>query len=521
MPEYLHPGVYVQEESSGAKPIEAASTSTACLVGETSRGRPGYPTFVTSWLQFERLFGSFDKERHLPLGVYHFFLNGGSRAYILRVLPKDAVAATVDLKLAAPAAATVSLSAAGAGMWANGIKVTVTQNQYNQQLTDWAITQVDADGNDEELELYSSVGGSETDEKFYATIINRDSNYVRIVPDKDKGTFPEWVIPAPAPAAAAAAAAAAAPTSLGSASLANGTDGAGAITAQDYSNALASLDRIDDVSILAIPGAPADTIAAGITYVDGLKRRDMIYIVDSIGSPRDSRNNDKQIEDVKTLLTSITNKSSYAALYFPWVEIADPLSKVSGATRFAPPSGMVAGLYARTDNTRGVWKAPAGTEATLLGTVGLAAQIADADQDAMNPIGINCIRQFPASGIVVWGARTLATQANPEYRYVPIRRTAMFLEKTLYRGTQWVVFEPNDEPLWSAIRFNINAFMLTQFRAGAFQGTKPADAFFVKCDADNNIQATIDAGQVHIIVAFAPLKPAEFVIIHIQQVRKD
>jgi hypothetical protein len=168
-----------------------------------------------------------------------------------------------------------------------------------------------------------------------------------------------------------------------------------------------------------------------------------------------------------------------------------------------------------------VWKAPAGTEAVLLGTVGVAAGVTDSDQDALNPIGINCIRAFPASGIVVWGSRTLATQSNPEYRYVPIRRMASFLKKSLFRGTQWVVFEPNDEPLWSAIRFNINAFMLTQFRSGAFQGGKPADAFFVKCDGENNIQATIDAGQVHILVAFAPLKPAEFVIIHIQQVRKE
>src|SRR5262249_34555309 len=158
---------------------------------------------------------------------------------------------------------------------------------------------------------------------------------------------------------------------------------------------------------------------------------------------------------------------------FPWLEISDPYSTVSGATRYAPPSGMIAGLYARTDDTRGVWKAPAGTEATMNGAVGVAAMVTDSDQDTLNPIGVNCIRQFAASGIVCWGARTLATTVKPEERYVPVRRMTIFLKVSLFRGTQWVVFEPNDAPLWNAIVFNVNAFMLTQFRAGAFQGSKP------------------------------------------------
>lgn len=531
MPEYLHPGVYVQEESSGAKPIEGASTSTTCFVGETSRGRPGYPTFVTSWLQFERAFGSFDKSRHMPLAVYQFFQNGGRRAYIVRVLPyttykedgttvdrQGAVCAKTKQPLTLPgAAAGIALRAAGAGKWADGLQITVVRNKYNLDLRDWKLEQTNADNRLETLEEFKGLGGKESGDRFYASVINRDSNYLRVDSDAN-GSFVEWRDLTDDEKAALIAT----PEDAAKAKLEEGSDGNGALIPADYAKALHSLDRIDDASILAVPGSPdRETIEEGIAYVESRTLRDMIYVIDSIGSPRDTRSSEAQINDVKELQAKLSNKSSYAALYFPWVEVADPFSKVSGATRLVPPSGMIAGLYARTDNTRGVWKAPAGTEASLVGAVGLAASVSDGEQDTLNPIGVNCIRQFPASGIVVWGSRTLATQRDPEYRYVPIRRTAIFLKTSLFRGTQWVVFEPNDEPLWSSIRFNINAFMQAQFRAGAFQGAKPADAYFVKCDHDNNIQATIDAGQVHIMVAFAPLKPAEFVIIHIQQMRKE
>ncbi|HEY5961316.1 MAG TPA: hypothetical protein VIV60_32385, partial [Polyangiaceae bacterium] len=224
MPEYLHPGVYVQEESSGAKPIEAAGTSTACFVGETSRGRPNYPTFVTSWLQFERLFGTFDKERHLPLAVYHFFLNGGRRAYILRVLPsttfnedgsvdrQGAVAATATMTIGG-ATKALSIVAAGAGRWAENIQISVTQNKYNRALTDWRIFQLNADNKREDLEVFQGFGGKESGDKFYAALINRDSSYIRIEPDSS-GMFPEWDTPtvpttATPPVGTAAAAAAA------------------------------------------------------------------------------------------------------------------------------------------------------------------------------------------------------------------------------------------------------------------------------------------------------------------------
>jgi phage tail sheath protein FI len=278
-----------------------------------------------------------------------------------------------------------------------------------------------------------------------------------------------------------------------------------------------------------VPGVDTITATEAASYVS---RRatfavggDMFYIMDPPSgdgdgagfNARETRDSALQIAAITACCQTFPTKDTYSALYFPWVEVPDPYSRVSGATRYAPPSGMIAGLFARTDDARGVWKAPAGTEASLLGSVGLAAQVTDQDQDTLNPIGVNCIRQFAASGIVCWGTRTLGTLSNPEYRYVPIRRTANFLKTSLYRGTQWVVFEPNDEPLWSSIRFNLDAFMGSLFRAGAFQGRKPEDAYFIKCDKDNNRQATIDQGQVHILVGFAPLKPAEFVILTLQQ----
>ena len=184
------------------------------------------------------------------------------------------------------------------------------------------------------------------------------------------------------------------------------------------------------------------------------------------------------------------------------------------------PCGAVAGVFARTDATRGVWKAPAGIDATLSGVAGLTATLTDAENGFINPLGINVLRTFPVFGRVVWGSRTLrgADQAADEYKYIPVRRTALYIEESLYRGTQWVVFEPNDEPLWSQIRLNIGAFMQNLFRQGAFAGQAARDAYFVKCDKDTTTQNDINLGIVNVLVGFAPLKPAEFVILKISQI---
>ena len=277
---------------------------------------------------------------------------------------------------------------------------------------------------------------------------------------------------------------------------------------QDYINGLNALDTVRDVSILCIPGIGSKAVVDGGTNYC-TQRADCFFI-------GDCNQTDDTVEEAQAFLTSLTVKSSYGAIYYPWLKMLDPTGK-SPVPIAAPPSGFVAGMYARIDAKRGVWKAPAGTEANIGGAVGVAADTTDAQQDFLNPIGVNVIRTFPASGIVIWGARTLATRSDPEYRYIPVRRTAIFLEQSIYNGIQWAVFEPNDEDLWASLRANINSFMMLQFRAGAFQGKTPNEAFFVKCDNQTTTQADIDAGTVNILVGFAALKPAEFVVLRLSQ----
>jgi phage tail sheath protein FI len=210
-----------------------------------------------------------------------------------------------------------------------------------------------------------------------------------------------------------------------------------------------------------------------------------------------------------------------AAMYFPRLKIIDPLDDFRLQSRGA--SGTMAGVYARTDSARGVWKAPAGTEAGLIGVAELDVKLTDPQNGTLNPLGINCLRSFPIYGSIAWGTRTLegSDQAASEWKYIPIRRLALFLEESLFRGTKWVVFEPNDEPLWAKVRLNVGAFMMSLFRQGAFQGSTPDKAFYVKCDAETTTQDDRNKGIINIEVGFAPLKPAEFVVIKIQQMAGD
>src|SRR6185436_14189175 len=215
---------------------------------------------------------------------------------------------------------------------------------------------------------------------------------------------------------------------------------------------------------------------------------------------------------------AVGTRSRNSALFFPRLSQPNPLNEDRFETFAA--CGAVAGICARTDSQRGVWKAPAGLDATLVGVPALSVPLTDPENGELNPLGINCLRAFPVAGRVVWGSRTLrgADQLADEYKYVPVRRTALYIEESLYRGLQWVVFEPNDEPLWAQIRLNVGAFMHGLFRQGAFQGTSPRDAYFVKCDKETTTQTDINLGVVNIVVGFAPLKPAEFVVIKLQQI---
>lgn len=273
-----------------------------------------------------------------------------------------------------------------------------------------------------------------------------------------------------------------------------------------------ALDEVDLFNLLCLPGVTdAGTLNQAIAYC---KPRRAFVIIDPPSGllPAD------MVKDITGPNLSKGDDGTYAAIYYPWVKAPDPLN--NGKLTSYSPSGMIAGLYARTDSTRGVWKAPAGTEANLVGVQGIDYVLTDGENGSLNPLGVNCLRIFPVYGAVCWGARTVsgADALASEYKYVPVRRTALYIEESLYRGLKWVVFEPNDEPLWAQVRLNVGAFMHDLFRKGAFQGQTPKDAYFVKCDNETTTQNDINLGILNVIVGFAPLKPAEFVIISIQQI---
>jgi uncharacterized protein len=294
------------------------------------------------------------------------------------------------------------------------------------------------------------------------------------------------------------------------------------IGSQNTKTGLYALDKTDLFNLLVIPpdkrdgDTPAPVYQSAIEYA---RARRAFVIVDSpvAWSSNASVAAAAAVAGFDGLGLSVDSARN-AALYFPHIQKADPL-RASQINNFVP-SGAIAGIFARTDSTRGVWKAPAGLDASINGIQGLNVNLNDSENGMLNPLGINSLRAFPGSGKVVWGARTLrgADRLADEWKYVPVRRTALFIEESLYRGTQWVVFEPNDEPLWAQIRLNIGAFMHNLFRLGAFQGTTPKDAYFVKCDKETTNQTDINSGIVNIVVGFAPLKPAEFVVIKLQQI---
>ena len=287
-----------------------------------------------------------------------------------------------------------------------------------------------------------------------------------------------------------------------------GSDGDPVTTDQPYIDALQLLNSIDDVSLIAIPGIGSETVVgAGMNYCANRPLSDCFFL-------GDMRQDNDTVPEAEAFIAAITPMNSYGAVYTPWIKMLDPTG-VSPEPILVPPAGFVAGLYGKTDAQRGVWKAPAGTSAALGGAAGLAVNFTDVQQGNLNPKNVNCIRQFAAAGIVLWGARTV--NADPEYGYIPVRRMAIFLRVSIYRGIQWAVFEPNDEPLWSQLRLNIRSFMTGLFRRGAFQGATPSQAFFVKCDSETTTQNDINLGIVNVLVGFAPLKPAEFVVVKISQ----
>ncbi len=304
----------------------------------------------------------------------------------------------------------------------------------------------------------------------------------------------------------------------GQVSLAGGTNGSE--PDQDaYDDIFAAFEKVRDISILCLPGQTWDSTAeqavidAAVAHAEKMKSR-MVIIDPPEGVELKT---EKGVNDLGF------KPKTYSVVYYPWVKVANPFYNAENnpgvpSTLLVAPSGFSAGMWAKIDGRRGVWKAPAGVETSLLGVAGIQYPVEDGEQDSLNPLGVNCLRKMPGFGPVIWGSRTLATKADPEWRYVPVRRTAIMIEQSVYNGIQWAVFEPNNHNLWASLRANIGSFMDGLFRAGAFQGEKASDAYFVRCGlGDTMTQGDIDRGQVIVIVGFAPLKPAEFVIVRIQQ----
>lgn len=492
-----YPGVYVEETASGVRPIQTASTSTAAFIGKAERGPAKQAIRIYNFTEFQNHFGGFLSDSFLAHSVYQFFSNGGAQCYIVRALASDARTAhvTIDNRAASPTPA-LRIEAASPGAWASGLRLRITNgNNFPESEFNLYLHRA---GVETPIESYENLSLSRNAPNFAERAI-KSSRYIRLrleAPDasaedpesrpaNNTTQQPFYDLDADQ----------------------TGGDGA-ALQDLDYIACLSALDAIDDVSLIAAPGLGSPAIvSAALAYCANRPLSDCFFLADL---PEDKA----PVEQAKLYMAALTPKNSYGALYTPWIRTLDPRSR-SGETVLIPPSGFMAGLYARTDSRRGVWKAPAGTAAALANALGLQSAYTDLEQGNLNPRNINCIRSFGGSGTVPWGARTISS--DPEYGYVPVRRTAIMIRVSIYAGLQWAVFEPNDEELWSQIRLNINSFMMTLYRRGAFQGATPSQAFFVKCDSETTSQDDIDRGVVNVSVGFAPLKPAEFIVVQISQ----
>ena len=525
MPEYLAPGVYVEEVSSGIKPIEGVSTSTTGMVGQTERG-PIAPRLCTSWPDYTRWFGSIvaPDVSYLPFAVKGFFDNGGQRVFIARAAREDAIEALLELD-------NLRITAIGPGSWGNRIYVRISDaNQpgniprfrltllyFSQTPPDPLVDPFSTDPADirspnrrdpDAVEDYDNLGIDQLGANYVVSTINAASQLVEV----------EWIDPN-APAR---------PTNVAEFTpLANGAEGAAPILdayrgdpdePTDQRKGLEGLAVIDEVNILCIPddvntllfpNGPDRATLVGDLVIQCELLKDRFAVMQIEGQQGDPTT------------VKVPQDTKYGAVYYPWIRVYDPLTR---DTRLVPPGGHMAGIIARTDIERGVHKAPA--NAVVRGIINrdlngnkkpVEYQITKGQHDILNPKGINVIRDFrpDGRGIRLWGART--TSSDPEWKYVNVRRLFLFVEESIDEGTQWVVFEPNHEPTWAAVVRNISAFLRSVWRSGALQGVTEEEAFFVKCDRTTMTQDDIDNGRLICLIGIAPVKPAEFVIFRISQ----
>jgi uncharacterized protein len=502
MPTYLAPGVYVEEVEAGSRPIEGVGTAVAAFVGFAERGPFDTPTLVTNWGQFTQTFGEFVDGYYLAQSVYGYFLNGGTTCYVVRIGGERGNGSTPELP-AGPQAMLggylVRVKDGGAGRPAGELTVEVADPEGENPPEDRFTLLVKHNG--KVAETHPNVTTRRGKENV-VTVVREQSKLITIEevppgsttrPGKGSVALREQPPPALAPRE---------------------------VAADDYVGSVADrtgfggLEAIDEITMIAVP----DLMSA---YQQELLDLEAVKAVQLAVIAHCEEMGDRMAiidpppgllpQEIKDWRVDAAGyDSKYAAMYYPWVKIFDPST---GTGRFVPPSGHMAGVWARTDGTRGVHKAPANE--VVRGAVALQTHLTKAEQELLNPIGVNCIRAFPGRGIRVWGARTLSS--DPAWRYLNVRRLFNYLEESILNGTQWVVFEPNDDALWARVRRTISAFLVMEWRKGALFGLTPDEAFYVKCDRDTNPAESIDAGQVVCEVGVAPVKPAEFVIFRLAQ----
>jgi len=548
-----YPGVYVEEIPSGVRTVTGVATSITAFIGRALRGPVNKATTINSFGDFERIFGGLWTTSSLGYAVRDFYLNGGSQAVIVRLYHAES-GQNAKASKSKVTAGTVELEAAYEGKWGANLRASVDVDVSADVAQRMGLTKADLfnltvrdAGPNIITERYLNVSYKNSPRRV-DNVLEGESKLVRwdnasplnpnnppaITADSDAVTKAEKTLAdalravpqVPADITAAQIALNLAKKAMDDA-VSNGSD----LTkgddftppnAEANKKGLYALEQVfarDGLfNILCIPpylstgDVNVSLISDAAAYCE---RRRAMLIVDPPSDWKDKTTAHDKFADPNT--DNVGTRSRNAALFFPRLRQPNPLHD-NQIEEFVP-CGAVAGIFARTDTQRGVWKAPAGLDASLVGVPQLSVPLTDDENGELNPLGINCLRAFPIAGRVVWGARTLrgADQLADEYKYVPVRRTALYIEESLYRGLRWVVFEPNDEPLWAQIRLNAGAFMQGLFRQGAFQGSSPRDAYFVKCDKESTTQNDINLGIVNIVVGFAPLKPAEFVVIKLQQ----
>jgi len=489
MTAYQRPGVYVQETLNPIAPVVGAnSDSVAAFIGVNARG-PLTPTLVNSWSDYLNKFGGWGTNNNLALAVFLYFANGGSQAYVTRVIKGSAVAATRTFQDSEGSPAnTLTLTANNPGTWGNSINVVIQVSPGSAGTFD-LIVYYGGTAAANKVETYTNLSMTSSDARYAISVINSQSAYIVAT---DAGSSASGATRNPS-------------ATSGAIALASGADGS-VPAASDIAGGVNAFDTVTQSLILNAPGV-TDSTSVNLLLSYAVGRGDVFVVIDPI--------NDTVANQI-TLAATYT-ETSYGAVYYPPVTINDPTNSTPGTViAAANPGGAIVGKYAATDKARGVWKAPAGLSVRLAGAVSVPS-LTNANLDALNSAAapVNAIRYISGSGIVVMGARTL--QAGYASMYVPVRRSLIYLEKALVDLTNFAIFEPNDTVLYRRITSVLNGFLNNFWSQGGLRGNTPDQAFFVLCDSTNNTLSTVEAGQVNIQVGVALQRPAEFVVINIGQ----